>query len=79
MFKAIKANKVYTIDEQAKSAYLSQGYDIMDEDGKIIEHSAASAVSREKYDKVIQENESLKSENKKLETEVRKLKKNGED
>lgn len=59
--KAIKANKAYTINEVLKEAYLSQGFDITDDEGKIIEHSPSGAVSREEYDRVLSELESLKS------------------
>ncbi len=66
--KAVKANKVYTIDETAKSSYLAQGYDIADENGRIIERSPQSTVKYSEYEKVV-------SENKKLKTEIAKLKK----
>lgn len=57
--KAIKGNKVYTIDETSKKAYLSQGYDIIDESGNVIEHSPAATVPYSEYAKVIVENEVL--------------------
>ena len=38
--KAIKGNKVYTVNETSKKSYLSQGYDIIDDSGDIIEHSS---------------------------------------
>ena len=59
--KAIKANKAYTINEVSKEAYLSQGFDIANDEGKIIEHSPSGNVSREEYDRVLSELESLKS------------------
>ena len=42
--KAVKGNKVYTVDETSKKSYLSQGYDIIDDSGDIIEHSPVSTV-----------------------------------
>ncbi|MDE7390216.1 MAG: hypothetical protein K2M82_04665 [Lachnospiraceae bacterium] len=60
--KAIKDNKVYTIDEASKRAYLSQGYDIIDESGDIIEHSPTATVPYSEYAKVIAENEVLQSQ-----------------
>lgn len=60
--KAIKANKVYTVDETQKKAYLAQGYDIADDKGNIIERSPSSTVSREEYDKLSAELEKLKAE-----------------
>lgn len=64
--KAVKNNKIYTIDETAKSAYLAQGFDIVDDSGKVIEHSPSSTVSYDQYAKVVAENKKLKAENAKL-------------
>lgn len=64
--KAIKNNKVYTVDEVSKAAYLAQGFDITDDKGKIIERSPSSTVSYSEYEKVLKENEKLKAENAKL-------------
>lgn len=64
--KAIKANKVYTVDENTKAAYLSQGYDITDDKGKVIERSPSGTVSRAEYDKALAEIKKLRAENKKL-------------
>ncbi len=66
--KAIKANKIYTIDEASKDAYLAQGYDIADDDGNVVERSPQSTVKYSEYEKVI-------AENKKLKAQVAKLKK----
>lgn len=74
--KAVKNNKVYTIDETSKSAYLAQGFDITDDDGSVIERSPSRTVSHEEYSKVISENKTLSGENKKLKAEIKKLKKN---
>jgi hypothetical protein len=60
--KAIKANKIYTIDETQKSAYLAQGYDIAEDNGEITEHSPTSTVSRAEYDKLASELEKLRTE-----------------
>ena len=60
--KAIKGNKVYTVDETSKKAYLSQGYDIIDDSGDIIEHSPTATVPYSEYAKVIAENEVLQSQ-----------------
>lgn len=64
--KAIKANKVYTISETEKPAYLAQGYDITDDAGKIIERTSQSSVKYEEYEKLLGENKKLKAENTKL-------------
>lgn len=80
--KAIKENKVYTINETEKSYYISQGYDIVNDDGEIESYGAGKSVSYEEYRKVKDkldlletENEKLKEENKKLKAENKELKK----
>lgn len=64
--KAIKGNKAYVVDEKSKASYLAQGYDIVDDKGKIIERSPQSTVKYAEYEKVVAENEKLKAENAKL-------------
>ena len=63
--KAVKANKQYTITENEKKSYLAQGFDIIDDDG-IIEHSPQATVSYSEYEKLLNENLALKSENEQL-------------
>lgn len=58
---AVKENKVYRTDGNSKDAYLSKGYDICDDSGKIIEHSGSGSVSRADYNKVLDELNALKS------------------
>ncbi len=70
--KAIKDNKVYTVDETTKDAYLAQGFNITDDNGKVIERSPSSSVSYEAYSKVVAENKALKAEIKKLKAENEK-------
>lgn len=72
--KAVKNNKVYAIDETAKSVYLAQGFDITDDNGSVIEHSPSRIVSYEEYSKVVLDNKTLTEENKKLKAEIKKLK-----
>ncbi len=72
MMKAVKANKVYTVDETTKDTYLAQGFNIIDDKGKVIEHSPSSSVSYEAYSKVVAENKALKAEIKKLRVEDEK-------
>lgn len=62
MLKAIRGNKAYSVDEKSKKGYLSQGYDIVDEKGDVIERSPVSTVPYSEYAKVIAENETLQSE-----------------
>ncbi|MDE5771361.1 MAG: hypothetical protein K2I06_06995 [Ruminococcus sp.] len=58
---AIKDNKVYRTDENAKNSYLAQGFDICDDNGKIVEYSDFGTVKRADYDKVLAELNALKS------------------
>lgn len=51
--KAIKDNKVYTVDETTKGTYLAAGFDITDDSGNVIERSPSSTVSRREYDELL--------------------------
>ncbi|MFR1708934.1 MAG: hypothetical protein ACLSV2_08545 [Clostridium sp.] len=73
--KATKGNKVYTIDETQKSMYQAQGYDIVDDDGKVIEYGAGKSVSYEEYKTLEEKTTKLTNENKKLKEEIKELKK----
>lgn len=42
---ARKENKEYRINDSMKSAYLNDGYDIYDEDGKVIEYSPKKKIT----------------------------------
>lgn len=63
---ATKANKVYTIDEAQKAQYAKEGFDIVDDNGKIIKHAVGKTVSYEKYAADLAELETLKAELAKL-------------
>lgn len=60
--KAIKDNKVYTVDNTTKDRYLAAGYDICGDSGKVIERSPSSTVSRKEYDELLAKYEALKAE-----------------
>lgn len=60
--KAIKANKEYMVTETNKQYYLNEGYDIIDEKGKIIEYSPKKTIKYSEYDKVVKELETLKAD-----------------
>lgn len=64
--KAVKDNKIYKVNEVSKSVYLSQGFDIVDDNGNIVESSKAKTVLYDDYEKLLVENKKLKSENAKL-------------
>lgn len=72
--KATKGNKVYTIDETQKAMYQAQGYDIVGDDGKIVQYGAGKTVSYEEFKKVEEKAAKLEKENKKLKEEIKKLK-----
>lgn len=65
--KAVKGNKVYTISEQEKQAYLRRGFDITDDDGNVISHGKGKTVSYDEYVKVTAELEKLKAKKSKEE------------
>ena len=73
--KATMGNKVYTIDETQKAMYQAQGYDIVDDEGEIIEYGAGKSVSYEEYKALEEKAAKLEKENKKLKDEVKELKK----
>lgn len=75
--KAVKANKQYTISETEKSSYLAQGYDILDDDGTVIERSPQATVLYSEYEKLLNENAALKTEIEQLKAEIERLKAEG--
>ena len=79
--KAIKANKEYRITEANKQAYLNDGYDIIDDQGKIIEYSPKKTIKYSEYQKVVKELEELKANasNSELTKQVEDLTKANED
>lgn len=60
--KAVKGNKVYTIEEAEKKTYLAQGYDITDDAYQVIEHSPAATVPYHEYEKLLNENKALRQQ-----------------
>lgn len=73
--KATKGNKVYTIDETQKAMYQAQGYDIVGDDGKIVQYGAGKTVPYEEYNALEEKAAKLEKENKKLKDEIKELKK----
>lgn len=60
--KAKKENKVYTIESEAeKQRYLKAGYDIYDNEGKIITYSPLKKIAYSEYVKLEQENAALRA------------------
>ena len=58
--KAKKDNKVYEVDKITKDRYVKDGYDIYDDEGKLIECAKNKTVPYEKYEKIKKELEKLK-------------------
>lgn len=59
--KAVKGNKVYTIDEKQKKRYVDDGYDITDDNGNAVAYGRGKTVPYEQYVKVLEELERLKA------------------
>lgn len=76
--KATMGNKVYTIDETQKAMYQAQGYDIVDDDGRVIQYGAGKTVAYEKYKALEEKLAKLEKENKKLKEENKELKKDAQ-
>lgn len=72
--KATKGNKVYTIDETQKAMYQAQGYDIVDDEGKIVQYGAGKTVSYEEYKALEEKVSKLEKDNKNLKKENKELK-----
>lgn len=73
--KATRGNKVYTIDETQKAMYQAQGYDIIDDEGKLLQYGAGKTVSYEEYKALEEKVSKLEEDNKNLKKENKELKK----
>lgn len=81
--RAVKDNKVYTVStDQEKQFYMNNGYDIIGDDGKVVEYGVGKTVPykdfaalKEKCSALETENEKLKKDNSALKKENEKLKK----
>lgn len=60
--KAIKDNKVYTIDSGSKAEYLARGFDIYDDGGKMIARSPSATVPAAQYDELLAKYNALAAE-----------------
>ena len=90
--RAIKGNKEYIIDESQKKAYQDSGFDIMDDDGKVIGYGRGKTVPFEDYMNAVKEierlqglaaekqaeNEALKAENASLRATKQEVSKKAE-
>ncbi|PEV23134.1 hypothetical protein CN419_28040 [Bacillus cereus] len=74
--KVKRLNKTLNIDKGRLASYLLEGYDQIDEEGNIITRATGGRnVSLAEYNKVLDEKDEFEKENKKLKSEVAKLKK----
>ncbi len=67
--KAVKANKEYSITEQEKERYQKEGFDILDEGGKVIAYGKGKTVPYEQYMKAVEELDALKKKKAENKTE----------
>lgn len=59
--KAVKGNKVYTIDDKVKKRYQDDGYDITDDSGNVVAYGRGKTVPYETYMAVVKERDELKA------------------
>ena len=70
--KAVKGNRVYTITEAEQEHRRAEGFDIYDDNGKLIAYSKSKTVPYEQYAQMEAENKKLTAENKRLQKELKK-------
>ena len=71
--QAIKANRVYTITEADVDSFRKEGYDIFDDDGKLVAYGLGKTVAFEKYAGLLELNEALMKENAELVSAMEQL------
>lgn len=59
--KAVKGNKEYTINEASQKGYQDMGFDILDEDGKVVAYGRGKTVPYGDYVSLMEENKKLHS------------------
>lgn len=70
---AVKGNKQYTIEAREKSAFIADGFDILDDSGNVIAEGAGKQVPAAVLKAVQAENKKLKAENAQLKAELAAL------
>lgn len=75
--KVRRANVVLTVPKEQRGEYLAKGFDVLDSNGNIAEHTTPSDINTLKtaYANHIKKIEMLEAENKKLKSELRAIKK----
>lgn len=71
--KAIKENREYTITESDITSFKNEGYDIYDDNGKLVAYGTGKTVPYEKYAKLVEQFESANDEIVALKDEIEKL------
>lgn len=74
--KAIKENREYTITETDVTSFKNEGYDIYDDNGKLVAYGTGKTVSFEQYAKTVEQLESANDEIVSLNDQIESL--NGE-
>lgn len=72
--RAIKGNKAYTVTDTEKESYKKQGFDIIDDDGKVIENGVGKSVSYEQYSELETKYTDLQNTHAALEKDYEELK-----
>lgn len=72
--KASKGNKVYTIDQTQQERYVKEGFDILDDSGRMVQQGAGKTVPYEKFQTVAAENAALKKQLKIAQEALKKAK-----
>lgn len=60
--KAIKDNKEYTVSNESKQHYIDTGFDIVDENGDIIEYGRGKMVSLEEHNQALERIKELEAQ-----------------
>lgn len=68
--RAVKGNKSYIVDEKTKARYLGDGFDIVDDNGKVLESGKGKMVNYEQYQKLAETLKALQAENKDLKKQL---------
>lgn len=76
MAKIKKGNRILNVDNSRLESYLKQGYDQINDTGKVIKlATGGKTVTIGEYNRALEENTALKLEVEKFKTELAKLKK----
>ena len=68
--RAVKENRQYTITEADVKSFQNEGYDIYDDNGKLVAYGIGKTVPYEKYVQALEQIETLKDEIDRLKTEA---------